>query len=97
MEYLKQFNLETEDINDICNAIDDMDISELAMHEERVRAILNYFVSIGLKDLKTILLTHPNLFYEDVDYIRHAFEQYGVDKAVKLINEDIINLDLIGL
>ena len=95
MEYLSKFNLGREDINEIYNALDDMDISELAMHEERVTAILDYFTFIGINDLKIILLIHPNVFYEDLDLVREAFEQYGVDKAVKLINEDIINFDLI--
>lgn len=97
MEYLKQFNLTDEDIDDICNTIDDMDINELIMHESRVMAIINYFNSIGLHDLKSILIVRPNLFYEDVEYIKSGFEKYGVEQAVSLINENIMNFDVINL
>lgn len=97
MEYLKQFNLTNEDIDDIFNAIDDMDINELIMHESRVIAIIKYFNSIGLYDLKSILIARPNLFYEEVEYIKNGFEKYGVEQAVSLINENIMNFDLIGL
>ena len=36
MEYLKIFNLTDEDIKDITNSIDEMDINEISMKEEKV-------------------------------------------------------------
>lgn len=97
MEYLKQFNLTDNDIDDICNTLDDMDINELVMHEDRIIDILNYFVRVGVNNLKEVILARPDLFYENVEYIKNVIENYGTDQAVTLLNGDIANIDLINL
>lgn len=97
MEYLKIFNLTDEDIKDITNSIDEMDINEISMKEEKVIEVLKYFISIGITNIKDIIIYKTYLLYDDINTIKDKFNKYGNINIIKLINEDAINLELIGL
>ncbi len=97
MEYLTKYNLTTEDIKDITNSIDEDDKLELELNEERVSSIIDYFLSIGLTNIKDIIITKPNLFYDDVNSIKMRIEKYSNTNIIELLKEDPINFDLIGM
>lgn len=97
MEYLKIFNLTDEDIKDITNSIDEMDINEISMKEEKVIEILKYFISIGITNIKDIIIYKTYLLYDDIETIKEKFNKYSNINIIKLINEDAVNLELIGL
>ena len=97
MEYLTKYNLTTEDINDIINTIDEEDKLELELNEERVSSIIDYFLSIGLTNIKDIIINKPNLFYDDVNSIKMRIEKYSNTNIIELLKEDPINFDLIGI
>lgn len=97
MEYLTKYNLTTEDIKDITNFIDEGDKLELELNEERVSSIIDYFLSIGLTNIKDIIITKPNLFYDDVNSIKMRIEKYSNTNIIELLKEDPINFDLIGI
>ena len=97
MEYLAKYNLTTEDIKDITNFIDEGDKLELELNEERVSSIIDYFLSIGLTNIKDIIITKPNLFYDDVNSIKMRIEKYSNTNIIELLKEDPINFDLIGI
>ena len=97
MEYLTKYNLTTEDIRDITSSIDEDDKLELDLNEERVSSIIDYFLSIGLTNIKDIIITKPNLFYDDVNSIKMRIEKYSNTNIIELLKEDPINFDLIGM
>ena len=97
MEYLTKYNLTTEDIKDITSSIDEDDKLELELNEERVSSIIDYFLSIGLTNIKDIIITKPNLFYDDVNSIKMRIEKYSNTNIIELLKEDPINFDLIGI
>lgn len=97
MEYLKIFNLTDEDIKDITNSIDEMDINEISMKEEKVIEILKYFISMGITNIKDIIIYKTYLLYDDIETIKEKFNKYSNINIIKLINEDAVNLELIGL
>ena len=97
MEYLTKYNLTTEDIKDINNSIDEDDKLELELNEERVSSIIDYFLSIGLTNIKDIIINKPNLFYDDVNSIKMKIEKYSNTNIIELLKEDPINFDLIGM
>lgn len=97
MEYLTKYNLTTEDIKDITNFIDEGDKLELELNEERVSSIIDYFLSIGLTNIKDIIITKPNLFYDDVNSIKMRIEKHSNTNIIELLKEDPINFDLIGM
>ena len=97
MEYLTKYNLTTEDIRDITSSIDEDDKLELDLNEERVSSIIDYFLSIGLTNIKDIIITKPNLFYDDVNSIKERIEKYSNTNILEILKEDPINFDLIGM
>lgn len=97
MEYLKIFNLTDKDIEDITNSIDEMDINEISMKEEKVTEILKYFISMGITNIKDIIIYKTYLLYDDIETIKEKFNKYSNINIIKLINEDAVNLELIGL
>ena len=97
MEYLTKYNLTTEDIRDITSSIDEDDKLELDLNEERVSSIIDYFLSIGITNIKDIIITKPNLFYDDVNSIKERIEKYSNTDILELLKEDPINFDLIGM
>ena len=97
MEYLTKYNLTTEDIKDITSSIDEDDKLELELNEERVSSIIDYFLSIGLTNIKDIIITKPNLFYDDINSIKMRIEKYSNTNIIELLKEDPINFDLIGI
>ena len=97
MEYLTKYNLTTEEINDIINTIDEEDKLELELNEERVSSIIDYFLSIGLTNIKDIIINKPNLFYDDVNSIKERIEKHSNTNIIELLKEDAINFDLIGM
>ena len=97
MEYLTKYSLTTEDIKDIFSSIDEDDKVELELNEERVSSIIDYFLSIGLTNIKDIIITKHNLFYDDVNFIKMRIEKYSNTNIIELLKEDPINFDLIGM
>ncbi len=97
MDYLIKYNLTNEDIKDITNSINEEDRLEIEMNEERISSILNYFFSIGLTNIKDIIITKPNLFYDDVNSIKMRIEKYSNTNIIELLKEDPLNFDLIGM
>ena len=97
MDYLTKYNLTNEDIKDIINSIDEDDKLELELNEERVSSIIDYFLSLGLTNIKDIIITKPNLFYDDVNSIKERIEKHSNTNIIELLKEDAINFDLIGM
>lgn len=97
MEYLKKINFTEEDIKDIIDNIENQDIMELEFNEDRVISIIEYLISLGIKDIKSILIYKTNIFYDDLDSIKRRFEDYNGIDIVELINENLVNFDLIGI
>ena len=97
MEYLTKYSLTTEYIKDIFSSIDEDDKVELELNEEGVSSIIDYFLSIGLTNIKDIIITKPNLFYDDVNSIKMRIEKYSNTNIIELLKEDPINFDLIGM
>lgn len=96
MEYLKKYNLSETDINEILNNIDELDYKELMFNQENVEEILRYFIGIGITDIKSILMFKTYLLYDNLENIKNAINSSDKN-IIKLINEDIMNFDIIGL
>ena len=100
MNYLKRYGINDEEINRIIKAINenDVNIDIFEYEEEYVIDILNLFINLGVTNLFDIIVTKPSIFCESYDYIKSKIDSYGDnDKLAKLLNEDVYNLELIGL
>ena len=100
MNYLKSYNLSDEQIKNIEEAIKEhnVDIDIFKYDPEKIVDILNLFLSIGVTNLYNIIVTNPSMFCDTVSSIKNRINKYE-DKyeLARLLNEDTLNLNLIGL
>ena len=94
MNYIKNYGLTDEDINEIEEYLSDEDINNYYVSELRVAEILDYLKSLGIKNIKDILMYKSNIFYESVNTIKKNIPNDKI--IIELINEDYQNLDRLG-
>ena len=93
MNYLKQFGFSNADIEDIEEQIDDIDYLEYTLKKEKVCDIIKYLKSIGITNIKDLLIVKGYLFYEPLEDIKEEIK-VGM---VPYINADISYLDRVGI
>lgn len=96
MEYLEEFNLTIEDINDIKSNFTEDDYSEFVLYEDKIKEILNYLINKGIYNIKNLIMYKPNLFYEDIDFIKSKLDNLNPN-SINKINLDINELDNYGI
>ena len=100
MNYLKEYNISDEEINNIKKILEvaEVNIDIFLYNEEKVKEILDLFKNIGVRNFYEIIITNPYMFYDTVRSIKAKINGYK-DKfeLAKLINEDPNNLDIIHL
>lgn len=94
MNYIKNYGLTDEDIKEIEEYLSDEDINNYYVSELRVAEILDYLKSLGIKNIKDILMYKSNIFYEGVNTIKKNIPNDKI--IIELINEDYQNLDRLG-
>ena len=100
MDYLKNYNITEEQIDDIEETIIDrgINIDLFKCCSNKVKEILNLFVTIGVTNIYEIIIENPSMFCDTVDSIRARINEFGnTSELARLINEDAENLSLIGL
>ncbi len=97
MDYLKEFGFTKDDIKYLYDNLDEEDVHELIIQEDRITNILKYLKSIGINNLKDVIENRTELFYISSSTVKRAFNNSNVKNIVKLINEDVSNFDLINL
>lgn len=100
MNYLKSYNLTDEQIKNIETSIieHNVNIDIFKYDPEKVVEILNLFLSIGVTNIYNIIITNPSMFCDTVSSIKSRINKYeNKFELAKLLNEDSLNLNLIGL
>jgi len=96
MEYLKKFNLTDDDLLEISESLDDMDYREIVNKENKIESILKYFISIGITNVKDIILYKSYILHDSLFVIKDKLENVSDMNIIRLINEDVNNFSLIG-
>lgn len=100
MDYLKEYNITEEEIVDIKRSIleNEMDENLFIYDYDKIKKILDLFISIGVTNLYGILVTNPLIFGESYEHIKEKVDSYqDKEKLRDLINEDAMNLSIINL
>lgn len=90
MDYLKHYNLSSDDIKQIERELDPLQISEFSIHRERVQNVIEYFISIGFLNIKELFIYFPSILYMNVDYLKGKVR--AKNDIVARINDNIMNL-----
>jgi hypothetical protein len=100
MDYLKEYDITSEEIESIKKIVEaaEVNIDIFLYNEEKVKAILDLFKNIGVKNLYEVIITNPYMFYDTVRSIEMRIKGYkDKNELARLINEDPTNLELIQL
>ena len=100
MNYLKNYNLSDEQINNIEKLIKErgQNIDTFKYDPEKITSIIDLFVSIGVSNIYGIITTNPSMFRDTVRSVKNRINKYGdKNELAKLLNEDANNLSLVGL
>lgn len=100
MNYLKEYNITDQQINDIEKVLKERNINiDLFIYDpEKITSILNLFVEIGVTNLYDIIITSPSMFCDTIKSIKLRIDSYeNKDELAKLLNEDAVNLFLVDL
>ena len=100
MNYLKEYNITEEEIENIKKILDtaEVNIDIFLYNEEKVKSILDLFKNIGVNNLYEIIITNPYMFYDTVRSIATKINGFkDKNELARLINEDPNNLDIIHL
>lgn len=100
LNYLKEYNISDEQIIIIEQIIKDrgLDIDLFIYDDDKIKSILDLFISIGVKNIYGIMITNPSLFCDTIKSIENRINKYkNKDELAKLLNEDANNLNLVGL
>ena len=100
MNYLKNYSLSDEEIEDVKRAIEEreVNIDTFLYNPEKIISILDLFVAIGVTNIYEIMMINPTMFCDTVDSVRNRINKYeDKDELARLINEDVLNLALVGL
>ena len=100
MDYLKNYNLSDEQINNIEKIIEErgQNIDTFKYDHEKIISILDIFVSIGVKNIYGIITTNPSMFRDTIRSIKNRINKYeDKNELARLLDEDSNNLSLVGL
>lgn len=93
MDYLKKY-LNEEDYQELLTQLDEDYQILFITSEQNVEKVIEYFRNQEF-NIKDLLFYKPNLFFEEIDFLKEKLEQY--QKLIPLLREETSNFDLIGL
>ena len=97
MNYLKQFNLSDDDLNEIYDSLSDEDWQFVSATKIQIEDLLEYLISIGITNIKDIFLYRPNVLYQYAEDMEQYIKDCKDEDIVNKINEDVENFELLGL
>jgi hypothetical protein len=92
MNYLDKYNFSKKFYNDLVNTYD-QSIIDIFRFNEDLSLIIDYFLEIGIKDIEGLILYKIEIFTNDIDTVKDAFNKFNIEELVKEINEDISFID----
>lgn len=95
MNFLREYNITDEVIEQIRENNDSSVIQSVIYNEQNVGKIINYFKEINIEVIDELLISRPELFTVDISKIKSEINKYNVEILVNLINEDINSINFI--
>lgn len=97
MDYLKEYNMTDEDINDIYNSLSEEEWIMISTSSSRVEELLEYFTSLGITYYKDLFIEKPNIFLFDVEDIEKKINECNEEDIVNKLKDNIYNFELLGI
>lgn len=97
MEFLLEYNLTSEEIEQIEAVNSENTLRNIKMNLRNVRERIDYLINLGIttETLKDLFIYQIGMFYKTKPEIEQVFDEYEIDSIVKSLNYDVNTLDLI--
>lgn len=95
MNFLREYDITDEVIDQIRENNDSSIIQSVIYNEHNVGKIINYFKEINIEVIEELLISRLELFTVDLSKIKSEINKYNVEILVNLINEDINSINFI--
>lgn len=97
MNFLLEYGLTNEDINEIISNNDSGVIKNIELNKENVVKVINYLKEVGINItvIKDLFVYQIGMFFRTKEEIQGVFDEYELDSIVKSLNYDVNTIDLI--
>ena len=85
MNFLREYDITDEVINQIRENNDSSIIQSVIYNEQNVGKIINYFKEINIEVIDELLISRPELFTVDISKIKSEINKYNVEILVFLV------------
>lgn len=89
MNYLREFDITDDVIENIKNYNAEAVVQNLIYDEINVKEVIEFFKSINIDVISELLISRPEIFTISSDKIKKEFNKYNINVLVNLINEDL--------
>lgn len=97
MEFLKDYGLTNDDIEEIKNNNQEGIIKNIEINSENVMKVIDYLKEIGVSIdvIKEMFIYQIGMFFRTKDEIQGVFDEYEMDSILKSMNYDVNTVDMI--
>ncbi len=97
MEFLLQYDLTDEDIEEVKNRNDEAIIKNVILNQNNVKEVIDYLLEVGLNKevIKDLFVEQIGMFFRTKEEIKNVFDEYEIDSIIKSLNYDVNTVDLI--
>ena len=92
IEFLNKY-LDNTSINEINVKLDNTILYNLNCNMKNVLEIINYLRSIGIINIKDLIIYKTDLFLDNKDDIINLFSKFNIDDIVNKINNNYVVID----
>lgn len=97
LEYLKEFNFNEEEIENILKTNDLNVIKNLELMKKNVKEVINYLCDLGVENIYNIFEGRIDLFLLPISLIKQNFTKLDKEMLVNILNNslsDLINYNI---
>ena len=97
MEFLLNYDLTNEEIEEITNRNDRDIIKNIVLNQENVKRVIDYLLGVGINKevIKDLFLEQIGMFFRTKEEIENVFDEYEMDSIIKSLSYDVNTVDLI--
>ena len=97
MEFLLQYGLTNEDLEEIKARNDEAIIKNVSLNQKNVKEVIDYLLEVGVNEsvIKELFLEQIGMFFRTKEEIADVFDEYEIDSIIKSLNYDVNTVDLI--
>lgn len=97
MDFLLQYGLSGEDIEEIIRSNDEAIIKNIGMNIKNVSSVIDYLLEVGINKsvIKDLFVEQIGMFFRTKEEIQDVFDEYELDSIIKSLNYDVNTVDLI--